>query len=253
MPAAMATVDEVELLPDADQHKLLSATLERVNRASNAARAAALQQQHVRGRAAARDREGGDRAGQAARRLRAPGHRPGRGVAAAPRGQAAEVLDVPVAHAARRRRSSGTAPTGSRCSPPSGRRTISVRVDRSRGDLRPPLAGRPATLVYRNGEFELLGRPTSSASPTTTDAATTVCGAESPGESGPARVADRARRATSARARPMTARARRAGASRPGRRRAVAAHAPDSRHDPLAARDAGAVDRDLGIDRRRVS
>jgi hypothetical protein len=37
----------------------------------------------------------------------------------------------------------------------SGRRTISVRVDRSRGDLRPPLAGRPAALVYRNGEFEL--------------------------------------------------------------------------------------------------
>jgi hypothetical protein len=37
-----------------------------------------------------------------------------------------------------------------------GRRTISVRVDKSRGDLRPPLSGRPATLVYRNGEFELL-------------------------------------------------------------------------------------------------
>ena len=38
----------------------------------------------------------------------------------------------------------------------SGRRTIAVRVDRSRGDLRPPLAGRPVMLVYRNGEFELL-------------------------------------------------------------------------------------------------
>jgi hypothetical protein len=38
----MATVDEVELLPDAEQHKMLSATLERVNRASNAARAAGL-------------------------------------------------------------------------------------------------------------------------------------------------------------------------------------------------------------------
>ena len=37
----------------------------------------------------------------------------------------------------------------------SGRRTISVRIDRSRGDLRPPLAGRPAALVFRNGEFEL--------------------------------------------------------------------------------------------------
>jgi hypothetical protein len=36
-------VDEVVLLPDPDQHKLLTATLERVNRTSNAARAAALQ------------------------------------------------------------------------------------------------------------------------------------------------------------------------------------------------------------------
>ena len=36
-----------------------------------------------------------------------------------------------------------------------GRRTISVRVDRSRGDLRPPLSGRPASIVFRNGEFEL--------------------------------------------------------------------------------------------------
>jgi hypothetical protein len=37
----------------------------------------------------------------------------------------------------------------------SGRRTIAVRVDPSRGDLRPPLSGRPATLVFRNNDFEL--------------------------------------------------------------------------------------------------
>ena len=43
MLGVMATIDEVELLPDADQHKLLIATLERVNRTSNTARAAALQ------------------------------------------------------------------------------------------------------------------------------------------------------------------------------------------------------------------
>ena len=42
MPDAMAEVNEVELLPDETQHKLLGATLERVNRASNAARAAAM-------------------------------------------------------------------------------------------------------------------------------------------------------------------------------------------------------------------
>ena len=46
---SMATVDEVELLPDAEQHKLLVATLERVNRASNAARAAALQRNTFEG------------------------------------------------------------------------------------------------------------------------------------------------------------------------------------------------------------
>ena len=40
MLAAMASPDEVRLLPDPEQHKLLAATLERVNRASNAARAA---------------------------------------------------------------------------------------------------------------------------------------------------------------------------------------------------------------------
>ena len=38
----MASVDEVALLPDPDQRKLLEATLERANRASNAARVAAL-------------------------------------------------------------------------------------------------------------------------------------------------------------------------------------------------------------------
>ena len=50
----MATVDEVELLPDAEQHKLLAATLERVNRVSNAARAAALQGNTLPGRRCAR-------------------------------------------------------------------------------------------------------------------------------------------------------------------------------------------------------
>ena len=51
---SMATVDEVELLPDAEQHKLLVATLERVNRASNAARAAALQRNTFEGAACAK-------------------------------------------------------------------------------------------------------------------------------------------------------------------------------------------------------
>ena len=33
---------------------------------------------------------------------------------------------------------------------------ITVRVDTARGGLRPPLEGRPAMIVYRNGQFDLL-------------------------------------------------------------------------------------------------
>jgi len=36
-----------------------------------------------------------------------------------------------------------------------GRRTIRVRVDMTRGGLRPPLEGRPTSLVYSNGQFAL--------------------------------------------------------------------------------------------------
>jgi hypothetical protein len=140
MLGAMVTIDEVTLLPDPDQHRLLTATLERVNRTSNAARAAALQHS----------------------------------VSSGP--QLREVLVRPVADrvedALRRRGSKQKFSQYQALAMPasafkwggsdrvtmltaSGRRTISVRVDRSRGDLRPPLSGRPAALVYRNGEFEL--------------------------------------------------------------------------------------------------
>jgi hypothetical protein len=37
-----------------------------------------------------------------------------------------------------------------------GKRTVRVYVDPSKGGLRPPLEGRPAALVYRNGEFDLV-------------------------------------------------------------------------------------------------
>src|SRR3954447_17796381 len=49
--STVATTDEARLLPDADQRKVLAATLERVNRASNAARAAALQRNAIEGQA----------------------------------------------------------------------------------------------------------------------------------------------------------------------------------------------------------
>jgi hypothetical protein len=154
MPAAMATLDEVQLLPDPEQHKLLAATLERVNRASNAARAAALQRNTFEGAA-----------------LRAV-VKEALEHAKLPDGFSRPVTDR-VELSLRRR--AGKQPKFSTYQsltlPPSalkwggsdrvtmltagGRRTISVRVDRSRGDLRPPLSGRPASLVFRNGEFEL--------------------------------------------------------------------------------------------------
>lgn len=151
----MATVDEVELLPDAEQHKLLMATLERVNRVSNAARAAALQQNAFKG-AALRDIVKEEL-------IRAK----------LPDGFSKPITER-VEHSLQRRagKQQRFSTYQSLTLPPSafkwstsdrvtmltaaGRRTISVRVDRSRGDLRPPLAGRPALLTFRNGEFELL-------------------------------------------------------------------------------------------------
>lgn len=149
------TVDEVELLPDAEQHKLLGATLERVNRASNAARAAGLQRNVFEG-PALRElvKEEVERA-------------------KLPEGLVRPITDR-VAISLRRRagkqqrfstyQSLAMPASAFKWSPAAdrvtmltaaGRRSIAVRVDRSRGDLRPPLAGRPAALVFRNGEFEL--------------------------------------------------------------------------------------------------
>jgi len=154
MLGGMATIDEVELLPDADQHKLLIATLERVNRTSNAARAAALQRnvfegaplreivKEEAGRAKLPDglvRPVSDRVEESLRR------RAGK----QQRFSQYQSLAMPASAFKWGGSDRVTMLTAS------GRRTISVRVDRSRGDLRPPLAGRPAALVYRNGEFEL--------------------------------------------------------------------------------------------------
>lgn len=150
----MATVDEVELLPDAEQHKMLSATLERVNRASNAARAAGLQANAFTG-APLREivKEEIERA-------------------KLPDGFVTPVYDRVQRSLQRRAGKQQKFSTfQSLTMPPaafkwntsdrvtmltaSGRRTIKVRVDMSRGDLRPPLAGRPVMLLFRNGEFEL--------------------------------------------------------------------------------------------------
>jgi hypothetical protein len=151
----MATVDEVDLLPDAEQHKLLMATLERVNRVSNAARAAALRQSAF--------------AGAALREIVKEELTRGK----LPDGFAKPITERVEQSLQRRAGKQQKFSTyQSLTLPPSafkwntsdrvtmltaaGRRTISVRVDMSRGDLRPPLAGRPALLTFRNGEFELL-------------------------------------------------------------------------------------------------
>ncbi len=149
------TLDEVHLLPDAEQHALLIATLERVNRASNAARAAA----HARNVFSGPE-------------LRAIVK------AEAEKAKLPDGFTTPMTErvAASLQRRAGKQPKFSTYQsvtlPPgsfkwaasnrvamltaSGRRTIAVHVDRSRGDLRPPLDGRPASLVFRNGEFDLL-------------------------------------------------------------------------------------------------
>jgi hypothetical protein len=151
----MATVDEVELLPDAEQHKMLMATLERVNRVSNAARASALRQNAF--------------TGAALREIVKEELTKGK----LPDGFSKPITDrVELSLQRRAGKQQKFSTYQSLTLPPSafkwntsdrvtmltaaGRRTISVRVDMSRGDLRPPLAGRPAMLTFRNGEFELL-------------------------------------------------------------------------------------------------
>jgi hypothetical protein len=151
----MATVDEVELLPDPDQHKLLGATLERVNRASNQSRASALQRNAFEG-AALRDivKDEVERGKLPDGFVRPIADR----VAASLKRRAGKQQKFSSYQSLALPASAFKWPAaGDRVTmlTASGRRTIAVRVDRSRGDLRPPLAGRPTALVYRNGEFEL--------------------------------------------------------------------------------------------------
>lgn len=148
--------DTVRLLPDPDQHDLLRSTLQRVNRACSAARAAALEQQVDSGnplRAVVKE---------ATERFKLP-----TGLNASVLERVRESLTGPVG---KRQRFGdyqsltmpATAlkwPAADRVSLPTsaGRRTIRVYVDATRGGLRPPLEDRAAMLVFRNNEFELVG------------------------------------------------------------------------------------------------
>lgn len=147
----MAAPTTVRLLPDPSQHDLLALTLERVNKASNAARTRALAE-GARGRGALRAlvKEELDR-------FKLPN-----ALAAAVVARVETALD---------RQRFGTYqslvlpptavrwPASDRVTLPTsaGRRTVRVYVDPTRSvGLRPPLEGRPAALVYRNGAFELM-------------------------------------------------------------------------------------------------
>jgi hypothetical protein len=146
----MAAPVTVRLLPDPDQHDLLAATLERVNKASNLARTRALEQ-GVTGRGALRTvvKEELDRfklpatfVAPAVQRVEASLTRQKFG--------AYQSLVLPPAAVKWPASDRVTLPTAA------GKRTVRVYMDPARGGLRPPLEGRPAALVYRNGEFELV-------------------------------------------------------------------------------------------------
>jgi hypothetical protein len=147
--------DEARLLPDAEQRKLLAATLERVNRASNAARAAGLQRNVLDG-PPLRElvKEEIERAklpdGFVTPTLQRVETSLRRRAGKQPKFSTYQSLTLPAS-------AFKWAPAADRVTilTAAGRRTVPVHVDQSRGDLRPPLAGRPASLVFRNNEFEL--------------------------------------------------------------------------------------------------
>ncbi|MBM3674630.1 MAG: hypothetical protein FJW88_06675 [Actinobacteria bacterium] len=146
----MPTPITVRLLPDPDQHDLLAATLERVNKACNAARTRALERK-VTGKAELRAlvREELERF-----KLPATFNAPSADrVAASLRGQrfgTYQTLVLPPAALKWPATDRVSLPTSA------GKRTVRVYVDPARGSLRPPLEGKPTALVYRNGGFELV-------------------------------------------------------------------------------------------------
>lgn len=146
----MAAPVTVRLLPDPDQHDLLVATLERVNKACNQARSRALAQPGL-GQAQLRAvvKEELDRF-----KLPAAFVAPAvaRVAASLDRQKFGTYQSVVLGPTALKWPASDrvTVPTAS------GKRTVRVYVDPARGGLRPPLQGKPAALVYRNGELELV-------------------------------------------------------------------------------------------------
>jgi hypothetical protein len=146
----MASPTTVRLLPDPDLHDLLAATLERVNKASNLARTRVLEGS-ITGKAALRTvvKEELDRfklpaafVAPAVQRVEASLTRQKFGTY--------QQLVFPPASVKWPAADRVTLPTSA------GKRTVRVYMDPAKGGLRPPLEGRPAALVFRNGEFDLV-------------------------------------------------------------------------------------------------
>jgi len=150
----MADVDDVHILPDPATYELLRATLERANKVSNLARAEALRQTVFAGRELRELVKDvvekhklpetfvtpiTDRVEQSLR------HRAGK----QPKFSTYQSLTFPAGAFKWSSDGKVALPTAK------GRRTIAVRVDTARGGLHPPLEGRPAMIVFRNGEFDL--------------------------------------------------------------------------------------------------
>jgi hypothetical protein len=146
----MARPVTVRLLPDPDQHDLLAATLERVNKASNLARTRALEQR-VTGRGELRTvvKEELDRFKLPAAFVTPAVDRVQASLTGQKFGTYQSLVLGPTAV---------KWPASDRVTLPtaSGKRTVRVYMDPAKGGLRPPLEGRNAALVYRNGEFELV-------------------------------------------------------------------------------------------------
>jgi hypothetical protein len=151
----MPSPTTLRLLPDAEQHELLEATLERVNKACNGARTRALSND-------AQGREVRDLVKEELDRYKLPATfvTPSLDrVKASLKGQkfgTYQSLVFPGSALKWPATDRVTLPTSS------GRRTVRVYVDPSKGGLRPPLEGKPAALVYRNGEFDLVEAETPS-------------------------------------------------------------------------------------------
>ena len=145
----MSSPTTFRLLPDPDVHDLLSRTLERVNKACNAARARILEGR-ITGKADIRSivKAEMDKFKLPATLSAAATDRVTLSLTRQKFG-ANQSLVLPPA--------SVKWPSSDRVNLPTagGKRTIRVYIEPGRGSLRPPLDGKPTALVFRNGEFEL--------------------------------------------------------------------------------------------------